>query len=47
MLNVPAVGEAPFTFIFLPNTDGEFRALTRQMGLVTSGLFAMKEGDTL
>jgi len=47
MLNVPAIGEAPFTFTSLPNADGEFRALIRQMGQVTSGLFAMQAGDTL
>jgi len=47
MLNVPAIGEAPFTFTSPPNVDGEFRALIRQMGQVTTALFAMKEGAIL
>lgn len=47
MLNVPSVGEAPFTFTQPPNAQGEFSAFVRQMGKVTSALFAMKSGDIL
>jgi anaerobic sulfite reductase subunit B len=47
MLNVPSVGEAPFTFTQMPNKQGEFRAFIRKMGQVTSHLFTMKSGDIL
>ncbi|OUR92068.1 hypothetical protein A9Q81_17060 [Gammaproteobacteria bacterium 42_54_T18] len=47
MLNVPSVGEAPFTFTEPPNEQGEFRAFIRQMGQVTSALFTMQRGDIL
>lgn len=47
MLNVPGVGEAPFSFTEPPNANGEFRALIRQMGTVTSALFNMPAGDIL
>lgn len=47
MLNVPSVGEAPFTFTEPPNEQGEFRAFIRQMGQVTSALFTMQRSDIL
>jgi anaerobic sulfite reductase subunit B len=47
MLNVPGAGEAPFSFTEPPNTNGEFRALIRRMGTLTSALFAMHPGDIL
>ncbi len=47
MLNVPGAGEAPFSFTEPPNANGEFRALVRQMGSVTSALFSQQAGDIL
>lgn len=47
MLNVPSVGEAPFTFTEPPNKQGEFRAFIRQMGQLTASLFTMQPGDIL
>jgi anaerobic sulfite reductase subunit B len=47
MLNVPSLGEAPFTFTEAPNKQGEFRAFIRKMGQVTSQLFTMQPGDIL
>ncbi len=47
MLNLPHIGEAPFTFTSPPNEEGEFSALIRQMGQVTTALFAMKQGAIL
>ena len=47
MLCVPGVGEAPFTFTTLPDEQGNFRALVREMGAVTQALFACEAGDRL
>ncbi|MBA6289360.1 FAD-binding oxidoreductase [Colwellia sp. MB3u-4] len=47
MLNVPSIGEAPFTFTEPPNERGEFKAFIRQMGQVTSTLFSMQRGAIL
>lgn len=47
MLNVPGAGEAAFSFTEPPNANGEFRALIRQMGVLTSALFNMQAGQTL
>ncbi|PKH06180.1 FAD/NAD(P)-binding protein [Moritella sp. Urea-trap-13] len=47
MLNVPGAGEAPFSFTEPPNANGEFRALIRRMGVLTSALFNMQAGDIL
>ena len=47
MLNVPSVGEAPFTFTAPPNERGEFRAFIRQMGTATRALFSMVPGQIL
>lgn len=47
MLNVPSIGEAAFTFTQPPNEQGEFRALIRQMGKLTSTLFTLTKGEIL
>jgi anaerobic sulfite reductase subunit B len=47
MLNVPSIGEAAFTFTEPPNEKGEFRALIRQMGKLTSTLFTLPKGEIL
>ncbi|WP_114326677.1 FAD-binding oxidoreductase [Candidatus Colwellia aromaticivorans] len=47
MLNVPSIGEAAFTFTEPPNEQGEFRALIRQMGKLTTTLFTLPKGDIL
>jgi anaerobic sulfite reductase subunit B len=47
MLNVPSIGEAAFTFTEPPNEQGEFRALIRQMGKLTSALFNLAKGEIL
>jgi anaerobic sulfite reductase subunit B len=47
MLNVPSVGEAPFTFTEPPNEQGEFRAFIRKMGQLTSALFNHQPKDIL
>lgn len=47
MLNVPSIGEAAFTFTEPPNEQGEFRALIRQMGKLTSTLFSLPTGEVL
>jgi anaerobic sulfite reductase subunit B len=47
MLNVPSIGEAAFTFTEPPNEQGEFRALIRQMGKLTSTLFTLPKGKIL
>ena len=45
MLNVPEVGEAPFTFTEPPNEQNEFSALIRKMASVTSALFDLSKGQ--
>lgn len=47
MLCVPGAGEAPFTFTSAPDENGNFRALVRRMGAVTSALFACEAGQIL
>jgi len=47
MLCVPNVGEAPFTFTQAPDEKGNFRALVRRMGSVTSALFDLEAGQIL
>lgn len=47
MLCLPGVGEAPFTFTELPDENGIFGALVRQMGSVTQALFDRSIGDVL
>lgn len=47
MLNLPDAGEAAFTFTRLPAGNGEFSALIRNVGQVTSAIFSKKPGDIL
>lgn len=47
MLNVPEIGEAPFTFTQPPNAKGEFSALIRKMGKLTRALFDVNETDII
>lgn len=47
MLNVPSLGEAPFSFTEAPDENGDFRALIRRMGTVTSALFELQAGQIL
>lgn len=44
MLNVPGAGESAFTYSALPDADGHFGALVRNVGSVTSALFSLPEG---
>ena len=47
MLSVPGVGEAPFTYVSLPDRSGRFTALIRRMGTLTEALFAQPVGAVL
>lgn len=47
MLSVPGAGEAPFTFITVPDHDGVFGGLVRCVGAVTSALFDCRPGTLL
>lgn len=47
MLSVPGVGEAPFTYVSLPDSCGRFTALIRRMGGLTDALFEQPEGAVL
>lgn len=47
MLSVPGVGEAPFTYVSLPDRSGLFTALIRRMGRLTEALFEQPEGTVL
>lgn len=47
MLAVPGLGEAPFTYVSPPNGDGEFTALIRRIGRLTSRLFDLRPGARL
>jgi len=47
MLNVPGAGAAPFTYTRLPDSNGRFVALVRNVGQLTSALFTKKPGDIL
>jgi anaerobic sulfite reductase subunit B len=47
MLSVPGVGEAPFTYVSTPDSDGRFTALIRRVGRLTEALFAQAEGAVL
>jgi len=44
MLTVPGAGEAAFTFATLPDADGRFLALIREVGGLTRELFSLAEG---
>ncbi len=47
MLVVPGHGEAPFTYVSLPDGNGEFTTLIRRMGNLTQALFALPAGALL
>lgn len=47
MLGVPGLGEAPFTYVSPPNGDGEFSALIRRSGRLTTQLFERAPGAVL
>lgn len=47
MLGIPGLGEAPFTYVSPPNGGGEFTALIRRSGKLTSRLFALEPGALL
>lgn len=47
MLGVPGQGEAPFTYVSTPDAAGEFDALIRRSGGLTSRLFALQPGALL
>ena len=47
MLTMPGVGEAPFTYISLPDAQGHFSALVRRTGLLTQALFEQPAGAIL
>lgn len=47
MLSVPGFGEAAFTFVQLPDSQGCFSALVRRMGTLTSALFALPAGTVV
>jgi anaerobic sulfite reductase subunit B len=46
-LTVPGQGEAAFTYLTLPNSEGRFSALIRRAGSLTGKLFECHEGDLL
>jgi NAD(P)H-flavin reductase len=46
-LVLPGHGEAAFTYLSLPDAKGQFKALIRQTGALTSALFKCNNGDTL
>ncbi|WP_372866693.1 FAD/NAD(P)-binding protein [Pseudomonas sp.] len=47
MLTVPGFGEAPFTYLKLPDQQGRFDALVRRMGALTQALFEQPPGAVL
>ncbi|MDP2244223.1 FAD/NAD(P)-binding protein [Pseudomonas sp.] len=47
MLAVPGFGEAPFTYLSLPDQQGRFSALVRRMGTLTQALFEQPVGAVL
>ncbi|MFC1684839.1 FAD/NAD(P)-binding protein [Pseudomonadota bacterium] len=46
-LTVPGHGEAAFTYLSLPDSDGRCSALIRKVGDLTSALFERSKGDLL
>jgi len=46
-LTVPGHGEAAFTYLSLPDSNGRCSALIRKVGDLTSALFECSEGDLL
>jgi anaerobic sulfite reductase subunit B len=47
MLALPGFGEAPFTYVSLPDSSGRFTALIHRMGRLTDALFEQPEGAVL
>src|SRR5690606_38853443 len=47
MLGVPGFGEAPFTYVSPPDEGGEFSALIRSSGRLTTRLFELESGASL
>lgn len=47
MLALPGFGEAPFTYVSLPDRNGLFTALIRRTGTLTAALFEQAEGAVL
>jgi len=47
MLALPGFGEAPFSYVSLPDQDGRFSALIRRTGTLTGALFALGAGAVL
>lgn len=47
MLTLPGVGEAPFTYVSLPDAQGCFTALVRRAGRLTQALFDQPAGSVL
>lgn len=47
MLGVPGLGEAPFTYVDMPDGRGEFAALIRRTGKLTARLFGLERGAVL
>lgn len=47
VLAVPGHGEAPFTYVSLPNAAGRFSALIRRCGALTAALFERASGSML
>ena len=47
MLYVPGIGSAPFTYSSIPDHQGQFNALIKKMGGVTTALFDCGLGATL
>ncbi|MFC4863106.1 iron-sulfur cluster-binding protein [Pseudomonas sp. MAHUQ-62] len=47
MLSVPGLGEAPFSYLDLPDVAGNFQALIHRRGILTSALFAQAPGAIL
>lgn len=47
MLALPGFGEAPFTYVSLPDKYGHFSALIRRMGALTAALFEQPKGAVL
>jgi NAD(P)H-flavin reductase len=46
-LTVPGHGEAPFTYVRLPDAQGRFDALVRNVGALTFALFKLPVGSVL
>ncbi|WP_375738631.1 FAD-binding oxidoreductase [Pseudomonas boanensis] len=47
MLSVPGYGEAPFSYVSVPDLEGRFDALIRRQGGLTAALFEQPEGALL